>query len=68
MYDVGRVESGPAFQAMLWRPDQLLGGLYELRNRGLIAKVSEIDSVRQFTTALDLDDLVRRLAGGENAP
>jgi DNA repair protein RadC len=67
MYDVARVEIGPVFQAFLWRPEQLLRSLYELRNRGLIAKVSEIDSVRQFTTSHDLDGLVRRLVGEEVA-
>ena len=29
---------------------ELLHALYELRNQGLISKVSEIDSIRQFTT------------------
>jgi DNA repair protein RadC len=68
MYDVGKVEAGPAFQALLWRPDALVRGLYELRNRGWIAKVSEIDGVRQFTTTLDLEGLVRRMAGEEGTP
>jgi DNA repair protein RadC len=68
MYDIARVESGPAFQALLWRPDALVHGLYELRNQGLIAKVSEIDSVRQFTTVHDLERVVQRLAGEEVAP
>ena len=68
MYDVGKVETGPSFQALLWRPDALVRGLYELRNRGLIAKVSEIDSVRQFTTIHNLEGLVQRMAGEEVAP
>ena len=68
MYDVGKVETGPSFQALLWRPDALVRGLYELRNRGLIAKVSEIDSVRQFTTIQNLEGLVQRMAGEEVAP
>jgi len=68
MYDVGKVETGPSFQALLWRPDALVRGLYELRNRGLIAKVSEIDSVRQFTTIHYLEGLVQRMVGEEVAP
>ena len=68
MYDVGKVETGPSFQTLLWRPDALVRGLYELRNRGLIAKVSEIDSVRQFTTIHNLEGLVQRMAGEEVAP
>src|SRR5262249_41918770 len=67
MYDIARIESGPAFQALLWRPDALVRGLYELRNRSLIAKVSEIDSVRQFTTIMNLEGVVQRLAGEEAA-
>jgi DNA repair protein RadC len=68
MYDIAKVEDGPAFQALLWRPDELVPGLYELRNQGLIAKVSEIDSVRQFTTVHDLGGVVQRLAGEGVAP
>jgi hypothetical protein len=65
MYDVGKVETGTTFQALLWRPDALVRGLYELRNRGLIAKVSEFESVRQFTTTYNLEGLVQRMAGEE---
>jgi DNA repair protein RadC len=68
MYDVGQVETARAFQALLWRPDALVHALYELRNRGWIAKVSEIDSVRQFTTIHDLEGLVGRMAGEEVTP
>jgi hypothetical protein len=46
----------------------MLRALYELRNRRLIAKVSEIDSVRQFTTSHDLDGLVQRLVGEAIVP
>ena len=61
MYSIERLESSPALRALFWNPDRVLGSLYELRNQGLIAKVSEIDSVRQFTTKWDLDHLVERL-------
>ncbi len=40
----------------------------QLRNQGLVSKVSEIDSVRQFTTRYTLAEAVDRLAlGGEKA-
>ena len=39
----------------------LLPSLYELRNQGLISKVSEIDNIRQFTTKWTLDELVEHL-------
>ena len=61
MYDLGKIETHPVLQTLLWRPDKILPALYELRNRGLIAKISEIDSVRQFTTRYDLNDLVQHL-------
>jgi DNA repair protein RadC len=63
MYDVAKVERGDAFRAMFWRPDALLPGLYELRNRRWISKVSEIDTVRQFTTRYTLEQLVACIVG-----
>ncbi|NLN86157.1 MAG: hypothetical protein GX133_00865 [Syntrophomonadaceae bacterium] len=54
-----------AVKLMLWRPEQILPTLFELRNLGLLAKVSEIDSVRQFTTRYTLEQLVTILAGRE---
>lgn len=64
MYPLSAVESNPAVQAMLWREDRLIPTMYELRNRGLISKISEIDTVRQFTTRYDLDELVGALESG----
>ncbi len=61
IYDLSKVEEGATFRALLWRPDRLLPALYELRNRGLLSKVSEIDSVRQLSTRHDLAGLVRAL-------
>ncbi len=61
MYDLGKIETHPVLQTLLWRPDRILPALYELRNRGLIAKISEIDSIRQFTTRYNLNDLVLHL-------
>jgi hypothetical protein len=67
IYEVRKVETGSIFQAMLWRPDALVPALYELRNRGWISKMSEIDSVRQFTTRFTLEQVVERmLAEGDH--
>ena len=52
-------------RAILWQPDQLVPALYELRNRGLLSKISEIDSVRQFTTRFTLKQVTERLVAGE---
>ncbi len=35
---------------------------YELRNQGLISKVSEIDMVRQFTTKWSLMEIVEQVS------
>jgi len=61
MYDIGKVEQSRVIRAMLWKPDRLLPSLYDLRNMGLISKVSEIDNVRQFTTKFRLGEVVDRL-------
>ena len=66
MYPIDAIESDPIFKAMMWWPDRLLVALYELRNRGLIAKISEIDNIRQFTTRYDLDGLVQAMVQGGN--
>ena len=61
MYEISWLENSPLIRAMLWDPDRLLPGLYELRNLGLISKISEIDNIRQFTTEFTLDELVDHL-------
>ena len=61
MHDIGKLENNRAICAMLWNPDRILPSLYELRNRGLISKVSEIDNLRQFTTKYFLEEIVERL-------
>lgn len=58
MYEISNVEQNQAIKSMLWNPDKLLAGLYELRNLGILAKVSEIDRFRQFTTKFTLEELV----------
>lgn len=61
MYDIAKVETNRAIRSMLWNPDRILPSLYELRNMGLISKISEIDNVRQFTTKFTLEELVTQL-------
>lgn len=65
MYEIPRLAENTAVRAMLWNPDRLLPALYELRNRGLISKVSEIDNIRQFTTRWALGEMVERLVREE---
>ncbi|MCX5973467.1 MAG: DNA repair protein [Coprothermobacterota bacterium] len=61
MYDLAKLEQNGALRAMLWKPDQVLPTLYELRNQGLVDKVSEIDTVRQFTLPFTLSQMVEKL-------
>jgi hypothetical protein len=61
MYDLNEVEHNSIFKAMLWKPDQLLPGLYELRNSGIINKISNIDQIRHITTRFNLDECVLKL-------
>lgn len=65
LYDIGLLERSNAVNLMLWEPDGILPALYELRNRGLLSKVSQIDSVRQFTTQYNLEQVVLKLIAGE---
>lgn len=62
MFAIEKVEQNRALRALLWQPASFLSSLYELRNRKLIGKISEIDSLRQFTTIYTLDQLCERLA------
>lgn len=64
MYDIQKIESNRSIKAMLWNPNRILPSLYELRNMGMINKISEIDSVRQFTTKYTLGELVNHLTDG----
>ena len=67
MYDIGLLAKNPAIRAMLWYPDRIVPALYELRNQGIISKVSEIDTVRQFSTKWTLAELVDHLVSGEQS-
>ncbi len=61
MYDFSLISSNQVITAMLWNPDSILPALYELRNLGIISKISEIDNVRQFTTKWSLLEVVKHL-------
>jgi DNA repair protein RadC len=47
---------GPLHQWLLWDPEWMTEQLYRLRDVGLLARVSEIDRVRQFTTRFPLQE------------
>jgi DNA repair protein RadC len=62
MYEIRALEENAVVRALLWNPDRLLPGLYELQEQGMLARVSEIDRVRQFTTRGWRDEVIPALA------
>ncbi|MEP0841159.1 MAG: DNA repair protein [Phycisphaerae bacterium] len=68
MYDIRKLDENRMIRAMLWNPERLLHALYELRNQGLISKISEIDNIRQFTTKHTLAGVVERIVSGGKRP
>ncbi|MGO9203452.1 MAG: UPF0758 domain-containing protein [Limisphaerales bacterium] len=67
IYEVARAESNRLLSCLLWTPERILAALYELRNMGVISKISEIDSVRQFTLKFDLPGVVNHMLKGGKA-
>lgn len=61
MYDISKLESNGAIRSMFWNPSRIMPSLYELRNQGIISKVSDIDNIRQFTTRWTLDELAAKI-------
>jgi hypothetical protein len=60
MYDIGLIENNQAFVPQLWLRNELLETLYVLRNMKILSKISEIDSVRQFTTFFSLEEFIAK--------
>ena len=61
MYVIRKLDDNRMIRAMLWNPERLLHALYELRNQGLISKISEIDNIRQFTTRFTLAGVAEQI-------
>jgi DNA repair protein RadC len=59
MYSFERLFDGPTPRWMLWDQRWMVRQLYRLREGGLLAKVSEIDRLRQFTTKYPLADAIQ---------
>ncbi len=58
MFLFERLLQGPLRRWLLWDPEWMVKQLYACGEAGLIAKVSEIDGTRQFTTKHPLDEAV----------
>jgi hypothetical protein len=59
VYSFEALYSGPMRHWLLWDKEWMRQQLYNLQDFGVIAKVSEIDTVRQFTTQLDQMNALR---------
>jgi DNA repair protein RadC len=68
MFDIAKLEQNRLIRAMLWNPERIVHTLYELRNQGLISKISEIDGIRQFTTKYILADVTAQLIAKGKRP
>jgi len=58
VHNISDVISSPVMKGLFWKPDSIMQTLYELRNQGIISKVSEIDDIRQVTLSKDLDEVL----------
>lgn len=56
IYDLQVLLDGPLHTWLLWTQGWIHKGLYRLREMGILSKVSEIDTVRQFTTRHSPDE------------
>jgi len=63
MYPFERLEQGPMRRWLLWERDWMREQLYRLRDSGVISKVSEIDTMRQFTLPLARNEALQRFVG-----
>jgi len=59
IYTFDSLFSGPAHRWLLWDKDWIRKQLYLLRDMGIVSKVSEIDTVRQFSLELGQNDCLR---------
>ena len=63
IYTFEALEASPIRRWLLWDRDWLRRQLYNLQDLGILSKVSEIDTVRQFTLPFDQMTALRRFFG-----
>ena len=63
IYPFEALDNGPLRRWLLWDRDWLRRQVDNLRDLGIIAKVSEIDTLRQFTLAMDQSAALRHFFG-----
>lgn len=60
IYTFDKLMDGPAHRWLLWDKDWIRKQLYLLRDMGVVSKVSEIDSVKQFSLEFGQSDCLNR--------
>lgn len=68
MYSFDRLFSGPMHKWLLWDQQWMVRQLYELRETGLLSKVSDIDRMRQFTTRYSLAEAIQPIVALAGQP
>jgi DNA repair protein RadC len=61
MHAFEKMFDGPMHKWLLWDQAWMIRQLYQLREAGLLSKVSEIDRLRQFTTKYTLADALQAI-------
>jgi|GEM_PF-961479 len=60
IYDIAALEAGPMRRWLLWDRGWMRKQLYNLQDLGVLAKVNEIDTIRQFTLTYDQFEVLKR--------
>lgn len=60
IYAFEAIENGPMRHWLLWDKEWMRRQLYNLRDLGIVAKISEIDAVRQFTLSTDQLSIIKQ--------
>ena len=60
IYTFESLFGGPLHRWLLWDREWMRRQLYNLRDLEIVAKIAEIDAVRQFTLAIDQTEALRR--------
>jgi len=63
IYSFDHLFQGPIHRWLLWDEEWMINQLYNLQDLGILAKVSQIDTVRQFTMTMDQHSTLQEYFG-----
>lgn len=67
MFSFDHLLNGPVHRWMLWDKEWIRNQLYNLRDLGIISKISEIDTMNQFTVGMKQDEALTRFFEAQNS-